>query len=649
MDPRQFTIGHYVCSGELLGRGSFASVYKGTNQKTKEVVAVKVIDVERLAKTNNPKLQQHLDQEISVMKAMKHENIVELLDVYKSAKGDELYMILEFCAGGDFSKYLAKQPDRRLTEEHARYFMRQLASGLRFLRSKQVIHRDLKPQNLLLAVNPSTRAIVLKIADFGFARFMEPQALAETLCGSPLYMAPELLKFQKYSVKADLWSVGAIMFEMLTGSVPFRCKNQMELMRMMETSQIVFPEALRPTVSQACLDLLFSLLRKDLNQRISWDEFFLHPWLGFSTVTQPIGIAAPATPTPSTPSTAAPLSSSPIPIGASPVSGGGYPPELPARKRSQSFTPSSLPRSSSNDNPYNINRSTIHPSSSYKDLGPAILSKSPPTSNPPFFGSFKASSPSAIDIAAKYSSVMEEARVRTGSTPSSTFSPTSLPSSSSLTGVNSPLASTQQENTSDSFEKDCVIIHSGTQENSFGDEESTTDEVVLVNELAEMLNRAVTISEIAELKSGPEPTVAFVLVVKALSILRTANQIAKKTTLQNFNQMIRVEGIEERLQSKYAELIKKGEFLKGSLQPSDVVASPERVLYEYALQLGKEAALDEEMYSNYAKSQVMLQTAVILFEQLLFECSEEADKKTLKSHIQAYKNRLQDVRKKVET
>lgn len=161
-------------------------------------------------------------------------------------------MVLEFCDGGDFAKFLKKH--KRVTEEQARYFLTQLSThcltqqqqqqqqpsemdkalmpiffhphstgdGLKYLHERSIVHRDLKPQNLLLQRRRGTTGEhftdwVLKIADFGFARFIEPEGVASTLCGSPLYMAPEILFCQPYDAKADLWSVGAILFEMLVG------------------------------------------------------------------------------------------------------------------------------------------------------------------------------------------------------------------------------------------------------------------------------------------------------------------------------------------------------------------------------------------------------------------------------------------------
>lgn len=127
-----------------------------------------------------------------------------------------------------------------MEEIAARRFMLQLARGLKAMRKAQIVHRDLKPQNLLLTSNDLNAE--LKIADFGFARYIrDSEGMADTVCGSPLYMAPEVLNYQRYDAKADLWSVGAILFEMLVGTVPFTGQNQVQLLRNIQKTEFKIP------------------------------------------------------------------------------------------------------------------------------------------------------------------------------------------------------------------------------------------------------------------------------------------------------------------------------------------------------------------------------------------------------------------------
>jgi serine/threonine protein kinase len=157
---------------------------------------------------------------------------------------------MEYCVLGDLSIFIKKRgqinqeglnyslsgPWGGLQEVAVRNFLGQLASALELLRSKTIIHRDLKPQNILLApcTPANTNFPILKLADFGFARTLASQSLASTLCGSPLYMAPEILRGDKYGAKADLWSLGAILYELVTGKPPFRAQNHIELLRKIE-------------------------------------------------------------------------------------------------------------------------------------------------------------------------------------------------------------------------------------------------------------------------------------------------------------------------------------------------------------------------------------------------------------------------------
>ena len=125
------------------------------------------------------------------------------------------------------------------------------ARALKFLRQRNLIHRDIKPQNLLLTPAPPTELArghplgvpLLKVADFGFARSLPNAMMAETLCGSPLYMAPEILSYKPYDAKADLWSVGAVLYEMAVGRPPFRAQNHIELLKKIEASKSIrFPD-----------------------------------------------------------------------------------------------------------------------------------------------------------------------------------------------------------------------------------------------------------------------------------------------------------------------------------------------------------------------------------------------------------------------
>ncbi|KAE8692872.1 PRA1 family protein A2 isoform 2 [Hibiscus syriacus] len=182
---------------------------------------------------------------------------------------------LKYCKGGDLSMYVTRHGS--VPEATAKHFMQQLAAGLQVLHDNNLIHRDLKPQNLLLTTNDSNA--VLKIADFGFARSLQPRGLAETLCGSPLYMAPEIMQLQKYDAKPDLWSVGAILFQLVTGKTPFTGNNQIQLLQnILKSTDLPFPTE-NDYLTADCKDLCQKLLRYNPVERLTFEEFFNHPFL----------------------------------------------------------------------------------------------------------------------------------------------------------------------------------------------------------------------------------------------------------------------------------------------------------------------------------------------------------------------------------
>lgn len=325
-DNSQGQVGEYVLDHEI-GKGSFALVYRAHHiSKPEQLVAVKSVVRQKLS----PKLLENLEGEISILKSMRHTNIVDLRDcIYTD---EHIHLMMEYCPGGDLSQYIrmhgnvapwdgdaganplaaaqrSKFPHPEyggLNEQMVRSFLAQLVSAVRFLRSKDIVHRDIKPQNLLLQI-PDDECLasghppeipLIKVADFGFARSLPATSLAKTLCGSPLYMAPEILRYEKYDAKADLWSVGAVLYEMCVGRPPFRASNHVELLRRIEhgNDRIKFPDerseqslakdAMRrklhgdpprpnpPEIAPDIKMLIRKLLKRHPVERMSFDELF---------------------------------------------------------------------------------------------------------------------------------------------------------------------------------------------------------------------------------------------------------------------------------------------------------------------------------------------------------------------------------------
>ncbi|XP_025951093.2 serine/threonine-protein kinase ULK1 isoform X2 [Dromaius novaehollandiae] len=262
---------------DLIGHGAFAVVFKGRHKEKPELeVAVKCINKKNLAKS-----QTLLGKEIKILKELKHENIVALYDFQELA--NSVYLVMEYCNGGDLADYLHTM--RTLSEDTIRLFLQQIAGAMKMLHSKGIIHRDLKPQNILLSYaggkksNPNN--IRIKIADFGFARYLQNNMMAATLCGSPMYMAPEVIMSQHYDAKADLWSIGTIIYQCLTGKAPFQASSPQDLRLFYEKNKMLMPNIPRETSSHL-RQLLLGLLQRNHKDRMDFDEFFHHPFLDAS-------------------------------------------------------------------------------------------------------------------------------------------------------------------------------------------------------------------------------------------------------------------------------------------------------------------------------------------------------------------------------
>ncbi|XP_061162788.1 serine/threonine-protein kinase ULK2-like isoform X2 [Saccostrea echinata] len=271
-------VGEYEYSKkDLIGHGAFAVVFKGRHRKRpNHVVAIKSITKKNLAKSQNL-----LSKEIKILKELSdlhHENVVALLDCKETT--NHVYLVMEYCNGGDLADYL--QAKGTLSEDTIAAFLRQIAAAMKVMNGKGIVHRDLKPQNLLLcndgkANTPSTE-MRLKIADFGFARFLNDGVMAATLCGSPMYMAPEVIMSLQYDAKADLWSIGTIVFQCLTGKAPFQAQTPQQLKHFYEKHAELKPNIPKDT-SPELRDLLMKMLKRNAKDRIEFEEFFTHPFL----------------------------------------------------------------------------------------------------------------------------------------------------------------------------------------------------------------------------------------------------------------------------------------------------------------------------------------------------------------------------------
>jgi len=280
MNSNTMDVGEYEFDqSRKIGTGSFATVYAGRLKADGMLVAVKAVEMRKL----NKKLRQNLQVEINIMREHTHPNLVKLHAVERAVDEQHAYLVMEYCAGGDLAAFLKKRGGH-VPESTARRFMKQIAKGIAYLQSHNLIHRDLKPHNLLLTKD-STAAVV-KIADFGFARLIQPTTLADTMCGSPLYMAPEVLSSMKYDLKADLWSSGTILFQMISGKPPYHGDNYIHLLENIKKKKWSIPESFANTISDECKDLLARLLQKDPTIRISADECLVHPF--FDGVEEPV-------------------------------------------------------------------------------------------------------------------------------------------------------------------------------------------------------------------------------------------------------------------------------------------------------------------------------------------------------------------------
>ncbi|KAL7640727.1 UNVERIFIED_CONTAM: hypothetical protein RMT77_009002 [Armadillidium vulgare] len=252
---------------EKLGSGSYADVYKGYKKGGKEVVAVKCVVKNKLSKA----ALNNLISEIEILKSLCHANIVKLKDFCWD--DTHVFIIMEYCGGGNLLNYIHQR--HRLSEKICQRFLQQLVLALLYLREKNISHFDLKPQNILIA---SRKLQILKIADFGLAQYITDDDKNSVLKGSPLYMAPEIVLKREYDARADIWSVGIILYECLFGKAPYSSKSFEELISKIKANKpIEIPS--NANISNECRDFLKGCLQRELSKRFDFNSFFDHPFV----------------------------------------------------------------------------------------------------------------------------------------------------------------------------------------------------------------------------------------------------------------------------------------------------------------------------------------------------------------------------------
>lgn len=263
--PKQ--IRQYNITAEL-GHGAYSTVCKAFSKVNRRNFAIKIFPKTNLQEQGG---SERFQREINSMACLRHDNLVALYDFF----WDELnfYMVIDFCPGGELFDYIVKHD--KLDEPVAALIFKQIVSAISFCHERGLAHRDLKPENVLIDRFPH-----VKISDFGLCGFINNNELMKTFCGSPAYCAPECLSKLQYDGRlSDVWSLGVILFCMVTGDHPWNCSNTSQMLRQILSCSYTIPDFL----SEQCRDLLSKMLLSNPNDRIRPDQILEHEWLEFAS------------------------------------------------------------------------------------------------------------------------------------------------------------------------------------------------------------------------------------------------------------------------------------------------------------------------------------------------------------------------------
>lgn len=253
-----------------LGKGSFATVKKAKNRATGERFAVKVVSKKKMTDEDKASLQT----EIEILKSLDHPNIVNLIDVFEDER--HWCLVMELMQGGElFDQILEKE---HFTELEAREATKAIIDAIQYCHEKGICHRDIKPENLLLQ-SKELGITSLKVADFGLARLLEENTLASTTCGTPGYVAPEVLMQKPYGKSCDIWSIGVVGFILLSGTPPFYEEDNFALFEQIKSCKYEFDEADWKHISPEAKDFVSKILVADPESRLSCQGMMEHPWM----------------------------------------------------------------------------------------------------------------------------------------------------------------------------------------------------------------------------------------------------------------------------------------------------------------------------------------------------------------------------------
>ena len=293
-------VGHYFLMKEI-GKGASATVFLSVDERKDELVAVKAIPMENLKKDNGT---INLQRELKILHKLKHENIVKIKDFQTTKRNN--YVVIEYCNGGslgDYKKYYEKTHKTTLNEFFIQKIMRQITDGLEYMHSQDIVHRDIKLDNILLNFNKFSNyaikgvlppeikyenislydSFTIKIADLGYSKELSASNMGSTILGTPMNMSPDIIQnyvgteTKQYNTSVDLWSLGTITYQLLTGKPPFIGKNYKEVFNHIMEGKYSLPSSLK--VSIELITFINGLLQFYPEKRLNWGQIKSHPFL----------------------------------------------------------------------------------------------------------------------------------------------------------------------------------------------------------------------------------------------------------------------------------------------------------------------------------------------------------------------------------